>query len=308
MRVGKKVLIAAYTYLVGGDHLLRSHRHPVLDQGRTARGIDVGDHAWLGAHVVVTDGSRIGRDAIIGAGAVVVGEVPEFAIAAGIPAKVVRDRRVAATRLMCGIAGIAARDGSALDPAVLEPMVETLHHRGPDEERRPAVAVRARHAAAVDRRSRARPAAVHQRGRQPSRWSPTARSTTSRRSGASSRRAATCSAPASDIEVIVHAYEEYGRRRSSARLRGMFAIACGTAETRTLLAARDRAGEKPLYYAETADGLRARLGDQGAAGRGPKFRASWISSALDQFLTYEYVIAPRTIFKGIRTAAGRRTT
>jgi acetyltransferase-like isoleucine patch superfamily enzyme len=93
VRVGRKVLIAAYTYLVGGDHLYDRVDVPVLDQGRTAAGIDVGDHVWLGAHVVVTDGSRVGRDAIIGAGAVVVGEIPEFAIAVGTPAKVVRDRR-----------------------------------------------------------------------------------------------------------------------------------------------------------------------------------------------------------------------
>lgn len=93
VRVGKRILMAAYTYLVGGDHLYDRVDIPVLDQGRTARGIDVGDHVWLGTHVVVTDGSTIGRDAIIGAGAVVVGEIPEFAIAAGIPAKVIRDRR-----------------------------------------------------------------------------------------------------------------------------------------------------------------------------------------------------------------------
>ena len=58
VQVGKKVLIAAYTYLVGGDHLYDRVDIPVLDQGRTARGIDVGDHVWLGAHVVVTDGSQ----------------------------------------------------------------------------------------------------------------------------------------------------------------------------------------------------------------------------------------------------------
>ncbi len=80
--------MAAYTYLVGGDHLFDRVDIPVLEQGRTARGIDVDDHVWLGTHVVVTDGSRIGRDAIIGAGAVVVGEIPPFAIATGIPARV----------------------------------------------------------------------------------------------------------------------------------------------------------------------------------------------------------------------------
>lgn len=93
VKVGRKVLIAAYTYLVGGDHLFDRVDIPVLDQGRTAAGIDVGDYVWLGAHVVVTDGATIGRDAIIGAGAVVVGAIPEFAIAVGTPARVVRDRR-----------------------------------------------------------------------------------------------------------------------------------------------------------------------------------------------------------------------
>ena len=93
VHVGKDILMAAYTYLVGGDHLYDRTDIPVLQQGRTARGIDVADNVWLGTHVVVTDGSTIGRDAIIGAGAVVVGDVPEFAFATGIPAKVVRDRR-----------------------------------------------------------------------------------------------------------------------------------------------------------------------------------------------------------------------
>lgn len=93
VHVGRDVLMAAYTYLVGGDHLYDRADVPVLQQGRTARGIDVGPGAWLGAHVVVTDGSTIGRDAIIGAGAVVVGDIPEFAIAAGVPARVLRDRR-----------------------------------------------------------------------------------------------------------------------------------------------------------------------------------------------------------------------
>jgi acetyltransferase-like isoleucine patch superfamily enzyme len=93
VKVGKKVLIAAYTYLVGGDHLYDRVDVPVLDQGRTARGIDVGDNVWLGAHVVVADGVRIGRDAVVGAGAVVTSDVPEFHVAAGVPARVIRDRR-----------------------------------------------------------------------------------------------------------------------------------------------------------------------------------------------------------------------
>ena len=93
VRVGARTLVAAYTYLVGGDHLFDRVDVPVLQQGRTARGIDVGDNVWLGAHVVVADGSRIGRDAVIGAGAVVIGDIPEFHVAAGVPARIIRDRR-----------------------------------------------------------------------------------------------------------------------------------------------------------------------------------------------------------------------
>ena len=93
VRIGARALIAAYTYFVGGDHLHDRVDIPILEQGRTARGIEIGDGVWLGAHVVVTDGVRIGRDAIVGAGAIVREDVPEFHIAAGVPARVIKDRR-----------------------------------------------------------------------------------------------------------------------------------------------------------------------------------------------------------------------
>ena len=111
VRVGKKVLVAAYCYLVGGDHLYDRIDIPVLDQGRTARGIEVDDNAWLGTHVVVTDGSRVGKDCIIGAGAVVIGEIPDFHIGAGTPARVIRDRRqgVPADEAARGAGAVALR-------------------------------------------------------------------------------------------------------------------------------------------------------------------------------------------------------
>ena len=93
VRLGKHTLVAAYTYLVGGDHTHDRTDTPVLHQKRVARGIEVDDNAWLGAHVVVADGVTIGRDAIVGAGAVVRREIPPFSVAAGVPARVIRDRR-----------------------------------------------------------------------------------------------------------------------------------------------------------------------------------------------------------------------
>ena len=86
-------LLASYVYMVGGDHVADRTDIPVLIQGRTSKGIVVGEGCWLGAHVAILDGSEIGRDTIIGAHGTVNGKIPEFSIAVGTPAKVLRDRR-----------------------------------------------------------------------------------------------------------------------------------------------------------------------------------------------------------------------
>src|SRR5690606_18487459 len=101
----------------------------------------------------------------------------------------------------------------------------------------------------------------------------------------------------SDIEGLVHAYEEWGPEFLT-RLRGMFALALWDARTRTLLAARDRAGEKPLYWTITARGLLIASEVKALLVR-PEVTRELDPEAIDQFLTYEYVIAPRTILKGI---------
>ncbi len=94
--IGEKVLFAAYCYIIGGGtHRSERVDVPVMDQGQSIDGIVIGDHAWLGAGAKVMDGVEIGRDAIIGAGAVVTRDVPPYHVAAGVPARNVRDRRAA---------------------------------------------------------------------------------------------------------------------------------------------------------------------------------------------------------------------
>jgi acetyltransferase-like isoleucine patch superfamily enzyme len=92
VQVGRNVLIAAYCYLIGGDHDFSDASRPVLDQARRSAGITVGDGAWLGAGAKVLDGVVIGANAVIGAGAVVRQSVPERATAVGVPARVVGRR------------------------------------------------------------------------------------------------------------------------------------------------------------------------------------------------------------------------
>jgi asparagine synthase (glutamine-hydrolysing) len=101
----------------------------------------------------------------------------------------------------------------------------------------------------------------------------------------------------SDIEVLVHAYEQWGSDFLP-RLRGMFALALWDGRTRTLLAARDRAGEKPLYWTLTPRGLLLASEVKALLVR-PDVTRELDPEAIDQFLTYEYVIAPRTILKGV---------
>jgi acetyltransferase-like isoleucine patch superfamily enzyme len=93
VRIGRNVLVAAYSYLIGGDHDFSDSSRPVLDQPRRSSGITVGDGAWIGAGVKVLDGVEIGADAVIGAGAVVRSPVPARATAVGVPAKVIGTRK-----------------------------------------------------------------------------------------------------------------------------------------------------------------------------------------------------------------------
>jgi acetyltransferase-like isoleucine patch superfamily enzyme len=89
VRVGRDTLVAAYCYLIGGDHDFRDPSLPVLAQGRRSAGVTVGAGAWLGAGAKILDGVTIGDRAIVGAAALVREAVPDGAIAAGVPAKIV---------------------------------------------------------------------------------------------------------------------------------------------------------------------------------------------------------------------------
>ena len=94
--VGRDTLIAAYCYLIGGDHDSSDPSLPIVAQARRSSGVTVGDGAWLGAGAKLLDGVSVGDRAIVGAGAVVREAVPAGAVAVGIPAKIVGQREGAA--------------------------------------------------------------------------------------------------------------------------------------------------------------------------------------------------------------------
>jgi len=90
--IGRDVLIAAYAYVIGGDHDLSDPAVPVIDERRVSAGVAIGDGAWIGAGAKILDGVTIGDRAVIGAAAVVRDDVPSGTIAVGIPARVVSSR------------------------------------------------------------------------------------------------------------------------------------------------------------------------------------------------------------------------
>jgi len=94
--IGSDTLLAAYCYVVGGGHDFDQIDRPVVQQGRPSKGIAIGRGGWLGAGAIVLDGVTIGDDAVVAAHAIVTRDLPAFVVAAGSPARVVRDRRAGA--------------------------------------------------------------------------------------------------------------------------------------------------------------------------------------------------------------------
>ena len=90
--IGRMVLMAAYSYVIGGGHDFSDPARPVLAQERVSAGVSVGDGVWIGAGAKILDGVEIGAHAVIGAAAVVRENVPAGAIAVGIPARIVGSR------------------------------------------------------------------------------------------------------------------------------------------------------------------------------------------------------------------------
>ena len=200
---------------------------------------------------------------------------------------------------MCGIAGIATVDGlSDQDRHLVGCMLESLAHRGPDDQHLQADAltsIGARRLSIIDLET----------GRQP--VSNEDGSVWATQNGeiynyvelraeleARGHRLTT----QGDTEVIVHLYEDYGERFVE-HLRGMFAIAVWDSARRRLVLARDRVGKKPLYW-RLADGRLSYGSELKAIMLDPSLERSVDRRALEMFFAYQYVPSPHTILEGVQ--------
>lgn len=100
-----------------------------------------------------------------------------------------------------------------------------------------------------------------------------------------------------DSEVLIYSYDAYGTKMLE-KLRGMFAFVIWDKKNKTLFGARDFFGIKPLYYAQMGDTLL--FGSEIKAFlKHPAFRKELNTSALEEYLTFQYSAMNETFFKGV---------
>ena len=92
IEIGDQVMFANNCFVGDADHRFDDQELPVPWQGFTSQGpVRIGDNCWFGVNCVVTSGVEIGERCVIGANSVVTQDLPPRVIAAGIPAKVIKE-------------------------------------------------------------------------------------------------------------------------------------------------------------------------------------------------------------------------
>ena len=95
LTIGRDVMIAQDLLILGGGHHFNDLSRPMIDQGGIGlTSLAIGDDVWIGARVtILAKNITIGKGAVIGAGSVVVKSVPDYAIVAGNPARIIKYRK-----------------------------------------------------------------------------------------------------------------------------------------------------------------------------------------------------------------------
>lgn len=118
IEIGAATLVADWVYICDFDHVISDVHRPIKDQGIVKTPVRIGPDCWLGAKVSVLRGTKIGRGCVLGAHAVVRGDVPDYSIAVGAPARVVRNRLAdyeASAEHRAAVADMARKAAEALN-------------------------------------------------------------------------------------------------------------------------------------------------------------------------------------------------
>jgi len=94
VEIGEECIVADSVYVGDFDHRMDVTDVPIRSQGLVKSPVIIGPDVWLGVKSTILRGSVVGRGCAVGAHALVRGDVPEFSIVGGVPARVIADRRV----------------------------------------------------------------------------------------------------------------------------------------------------------------------------------------------------------------------
>ncbi|MFH0947006.1 MAG: asparagine synthase (glutamine-hydrolyzing) [Planctomycetota bacterium] len=198
---------------------------------------------------------------------------------------------------MCGIAGAFSTGEGAVDRESVQAMLDSLAHRGPDDEGLVAesrFALGCKRLAVLDLSAAGRQPHQNDGGTAISVLNGEIYNHEELRADLT-RKGHHCGSRC-DAELIPRLYTEYGDLFPN-RLRGMFALALVDRERQRLLLARDRMGQKPLYFEETGGQIRF-ASEPRALRLDVPVRPD--PASLVRFLTFGYVPAPGSAFAGLR--------
>lgn len=88
--IGNDVWTGHHVYITDQNHDYRDVTIPISQQSQPERPVEIGDGSWIGHGAVILPGARIGRHVVIGANSVVTGEIPDYSVAVGSPARVIK--------------------------------------------------------------------------------------------------------------------------------------------------------------------------------------------------------------------------
>ena len=90
--IGNFARISPHVNIVASNYIYEKKDIPILAQGITEKGIQIGDDVWIGAGATILDGVTIGDGVVVAAGAVVTKDIPAYSIVGGVPAKIIGER------------------------------------------------------------------------------------------------------------------------------------------------------------------------------------------------------------------------
>ncbi|HEY5663094.1 MAG TPA: DapH/DapD/GlmU-related protein [Ilumatobacter sp.] len=93
IEIGDDVWTGHHVYITDQNHGYADPDRPISQQVQPERPVSIGSGSWLGHGTVVLPGARIGRHVVIGANSVVTGEIPDYSVAVGAPARVIGQQR-----------------------------------------------------------------------------------------------------------------------------------------------------------------------------------------------------------------------